>query len=296
VSGWPLGRRSGLVRFWVERRVPVNLLIPYTISEDGSLVGVADAQSGHSYECPECHSPLSVRKGTRRKHFAHLPHHASCRFEGESALHSAAKHAIYFACTTWIAGEGEAPLIYRRCVACGVERWQELPDRVREVRLEERIDRSDGAVIADLALVDSDGAALAVVEILHTHEVDERKEVRLKGLPWIELRAKDVLDDALKWRPIQTKGLKRLPCLCSQGKAMPVVERGLTVHVDFCPKRARVWRGKPYANLIDDCAPCPYLYSYHVDVVCGYPVDKESALAELARRVPVRGSALVNRS
>jgi hypothetical protein len=40
---------------------------------------------------------------------------------------------------------------------------------------------------------------------------------------------------------------------------MPIIQRGLANHVDFCPKKARVWKGKPYANLIDDCwGGCEY--------------------------------------
>jgi hypothetical protein len=186
-------------------------------------------------------------------------------------------------------------MIYRRCEHCWVEREQELPDKVRSVRLEERIERPGGTVIADVALLDSDGAPLAVVEILQTHKVDDPKAVKLQGLPWIELKATDVLDDALNWRPSQARGLKRLPCLCSRGKEMPVTRRGLAVHVDYCPKRARIWRGKPYANLIDDCSACTYLYAYHSAVVCGYPVNKETALAELAQRAPCR-SLLVTKN
>lgn len=41
-------------------------------------------------------------------------------------------------------------------------------------------------------------------------------------------------------------------------RAMPIIQRGLALHVDDCPIRAREWRGKHYANVMDDCTGCPY--------------------------------------
>ncbi len=34
------------------------------------------------------------------------------------------------------------------------------------------------------------------------------------------------------------------------------------MHVDDCPLAVRVWRGKPYANVIDDCIYCKRCVSY----------------------------------
>ena len=57
-------------------------------------------------------------------------------------------------------------------------------------------------------------------------------------------------------------------------KRMPVIRRGLALHVDECPIRSRVWNGKPYANVIDDCSYCSYNkgieheYDESVAVVC----------------------------
>ena len=35
-----------------------------------------------------------------------------------------------------------------------------------------------------------------------------------------------------------------------------VIRRGCALHVDDCPIPARVWRGKAYANILDDCVNC----------------------------------------
>ena len=37
-----------------------------------------------------------------------------------------------------------------------------------------------------------------------------------------------------------------------------LVSRGFAVHVDNCPIKSRVWKGKPYANFMDDCLYCEY--------------------------------------
>jgi len=37
-----------------------------------------------------------------------------------------------------------------------------------------------------------------------------------------------------------------------------IIERGFANHVDNCPIATRVYRGKPYANVIDDCLYCEY--------------------------------------
>ena len=51
---------------------------------------------------------------------------------------------------------------------------------------------------------------------------------------------------------------------------MPVVFRGMALHVDNCPKPARKWHGKPYANVMDDCLYCEF--NLHVGgdfIICG---------------------------
>ena len=37
------------------------------------------------------------------------------------------------------------------------------------------------------------------------------------------------------------------------------------MHVDNCPIKSRVWKGKPYANFIDDCLGCDYCISTHIE-------------------------------
>lgn len=44
----------------------------------------------------------------------------------------------------------------------------------------------------------------------------------------------------------------------SSGKVKRSVRRGYATHVDDCPIHARVWRGRSYANVIDDCVGCEH--------------------------------------
>jgi len=43
------------------------------------------------------------------------------------------------------------------------------------------------------------------------------------------------------------------------GKRMNMIRRGLATHIDGCPISARIYKGKSYANFIDDCLDCEYL-------------------------------------
>lgn len=63
------------------------------------------------------------------------------------------------------------------------------------------------------------------------------------------------------------------PAKEQKSKRMPVVHRGLALHVDECPAQRRVWHGKPYANVIDDCSYCKYN--------CGIEYDRDETVAVL---------------
>ncbi len=41
-----------------------------------------------------------------------------------------------------------------------------------------------------------------------------------------------------------------------------LIYRGMVMHVDGCPLAVHIWRGKPYANVIDDCIYCKRCVSH----------------------------------
>lgn len=132
-----------------------------------------------------------------------------------------------------------------------------------EVVLEQRL----GGIIPDIMVRKGDSWLL--IEIFVTHKVDNNKLKLIKeeGVSTVEINlstlenmpAKEELKNMLltSISPIYWLFNKRrsyywdkwLKC-CAK---MPIVERGLTVHVDNCPIQMRKWHGKYYANLFDDC-------------------------------------------
>ena len=48
-----------------------------------------------------------------------------------------------------------------------------------------------------------------------------------------------------------------------------IVTRGFAMHIDDCPIRSRIYRGKSYANFIDDCLYCKYcISSFGDNILC----------------------------
>lgn len=235
------------------------LKIPYALDVSGVMVAPNDARKGNRYSCPECREMLVLRTGAiRAPHFSHRGKSEDCKFLNESSRHLAAKHAVLFVVGRWKKRKGGRPEIRRRCPVCGEEKTQKLPRKVARAALEYRweTDRENTTVVADVALLDGKGNPLAFVEIRDSHAVNDEKRDRMGVMPWIELDAHDVLDNPYMWKPIQSGNLKKFSCKCDIATKMPIICRGLALHVDYCPTSARVWRGKPYANVVDDCTQC----------------------------------------
>jgi len=64
-----------------------------------------------------------------------------------------------------------------------------------------------------------------------------------------------------------------------------IIHRGFAMHVDYCPIRSREWKGKPYANVIDDCTGCTHCKaietSYNDWVDCDLMEDDQGFIEEL---------------
>ena len=125
-----------------------------------------------------------------------------------------------------------------------------------------------------------------LVEITVTHGVDDDKLKKIKelGLSWLEIDLSDVqrdlsrenlekmiADETTHKRWLHNvradEGLRKM---LSEATLLPSAHRGLADHADGCPVPARVWNGKPYANMIDDCAYCEHrlLISFDIGVIC----------------------------
>lgn len=116
------------------------------------------------------------------------------------------------------------------------------------------------------------------IEIYVTHPIDDEKLKKLKGkkISTIEIdlskEKRDIsveeLSDILlktspqkswKYNAVSEKWYQRFE---KASDKMPLTQRGLALHVDGCPIGIRNWKGKNYANFVDDCTGCEYCISY----------------------------------
>jgi ssDNA-binding Zn-finger/Zn-ribbon topoisomerase 1 len=188
-----------------------DVLIPYAKTHVGELIAPSQASAGSSYLCPECGGTLSVRGGDakkKRRHFFHVGKPPNCDLTGESALHAAAKHAVYYACWSWLHQQAEAPsLLIASCRrhGLGAER-RNLPDGIAAVHLEHRVPSQAGVIIGDVVLVNPHGDPKLIIEIKKAHAVDEHKAQRISDIPWVELDAEYSLKSPRGWYPLQSGG------------------------------------------------------------------------------------------
>jgi hypothetical protein len=180
--------------------------VPVALGEDGSLVRPGDAVRGCAYRCPGCGVGVVLRRGERRR--PHFAHRGGQGCSSESLLHRAAKRELLRVVAEWKAGTGPRPCISRPCPRFGCEGGvvQDLPDDLTHALDEVRL---AGSVVADIVLSRGESPA-AVVEVLATSRVGDEKARRFT-IPWVELRAADVLDRPYWWTAIQD-GLQPFSC------------------------------------------------------------------------------------
>ncbi len=253
--------------------------LPYGL-KDGKLLHIAAAEKGLACGCicPGCKLPLVARKGNiNAPHFAH---HStkSCAHAVETAMHLACK-AILIERREIVLPKVEIDFsTYRNPLLIAPEQRYKLSEIREESPIED--------LVPDL-MVCVEGHPL-LIEIFVTHRVDELKQIKIErmGIATIEVDfssiprdfSHDALADLLvnqgankKWlfNPLVSRLKKQL---LNSGDRKTIIPRGLALHVDDCPIQMRVWHGKPYANLIDDCLYCPHaldLDKNHTCLTCG---------------------------
>ena len=140
------------------------------------------------------------------------------------------------------------------------------------VELEKRFDD----IIPDIVVYSGD--KYFFIEIYVTHPIDDEKLKKLKEkkISTIEIdlskEKRDIsveeLSDILlkssdrkswKYNAVSEKWYRYFE---KASDKMPLTQRGLALHVDGCPIGIRNWKGKNYANFVDDCTGCEYCFSY----------------------------------
>ena len=239
--------------------------------KDGNIVSIDDVPSGKNCGCvcPACGDELIARKGEKRMHhFAHRSNE-DCEYGYESSLHLAAK-AILSRSEKMV-----IPPVYVEFPQSG--KPKELISKEREISIDDvELEKRFDDIIADI-VVDS-GDEHFFIEIYVTHPIDDEKLKKLKekNISTIEIDLSKIkrdisveeLSDILlkdsdrkswKYNAVSDKWYQRF---VKASDKMPLTQRGLALHVDGCPIGIRNWKGKNYANFVDDCMGCEYCFSY----------------------------------
>ncbi len=152
-----------------------KLLLPFAYDSSGSLVHIDNAQQGQ-YTCPMCKQAVRLRIGRlpkthphyRRSHFAHIgiPNN-KC---SETFLHKHFKEK----CAELIGKnifEKQKLLFEWECVNCGRKQRGNLLENVADVKIEYDL----GVRQPDIALLDSNGEVITVIEIIVRNKTNEEK-------------------------------------------------------------------------------------------------------------------------
>ena len=154
---------------------------------------------------------------------------------------------------------------------------KELISKEREISIDDvELEKRFDDIIPDIVVYSGD--KYFFIEIYVTHPIDDEKLKKLKEkkICTIEIDLSKIkrdisveeLSDILlkssdrkswKYNAVSEKWYQRFE---KASDKMPLTQRGLALHVDGCPIGIRNWKGKNYANFVDDCTGCEYCISY----------------------------------
>ena len=245
--------------------------------KDNSIISISEVESGLKCGCvcPACGEQLVAKKGKKMKH--HFAHYSgkTCSYGYETSLHLAAKDILSKAKRITVPSVFvHFPDSYKQ---------DELIYEAKEIEIDSvELEKQFGSIIPDV-VVHAGGKAF-FVEFFVTHCIDEVKleKLRKARISTIEIDlskmtstisveelSKILLDDSnekyWKYNKLSDEYLKRF---ISAADEKEIVSRGFAMHVDNCPIKARIWKGKPYANYIDDCLYCKYCISNGETFLC----------------------------
>lgn len=239
--------------------------------KDGNIVSIDDVPSGKECGCvcPACGGELIAHKGQKRMH--HFKHRSSedCEYGYESSLHLAAKDILSRSKKMVI------PPIYVEFPQSGkpkelISKERKIP--IDDVELEKRFDD----IIPDIVVYSGDKYFFIEIYVSHPIDDEKLKKLKEKNISTIEIDLskikRDISVEELSDILLKTSPQKSWKYNAVSGKwyqrfvkasdKMPLTQRGLALHVDGCPIGIRNWKGKNYANFVDDCTGCEYCISY----------------------------------
>lgn len=241
----------------------------YVALKDNQLIDIESVPSGLrcGCVCPYCHEKLIAKKGKKRQH--HFAHYSgdSCQYGYQTSLHLMAKEIISELKTFSI------PKVYLNALNKNEKISDSMNIQIQEVYLEHKIDD----IIPDIILKTSNGQSL-LVEIYVTHSIDQQKLEKIKKLNistiQIDLSKIDRLitkeeligflnsDNSNKQWIYNSCVEKYYKYFLNLAQKYKIVVHGFASHIMNCPLHKRIWHGRYYANLLDDCFECEYLLEY----------------------------------
>ena len=251
----------------MERKLPFGV-------KDGILVDITQVSGGLACGCvcPACSSPLVARKGAKTVH--HFAHHSTVQCVGayQTALHLAAKDIFQKHRKIRLPAVVSA-------TGCGYGGSVTLHSEQTLVFDEVLLEKKMGNIIPDIILLKGDKKLF--VEVAVTHFVDEKKRNAIvqAGITTLEIDLSSLdrdltlsdlerilVDDLThkKWI-YNTKAALFTHDISLFSKEYAVTERRMALHIDNCPLHMRTYKGKSYANVIDDCFSCKYFFSSRGD-------------------------------
>ena len=252
--------------------------------KEGKLLHISEVPRGLACGCvcPACGDRLVARQGPLREHhFAHAADN-DCRTAVETALHLAAKE-ILASRKEIVLPSVEIQFHFHRYRDSGDKSLTIAPEgryQLTSVALERRLTN----IVPDI-LAHVENHPL-LIEVRVTHEVEAQKLARIQSLdmstveidlsaaprdlPWKDLEELVVESGAHKQWVYNAVAEHRRRQILAKATVRETIYRGLACHVDGCPLPARVWRGKPYANVLDDCVYCEHALEIEDgQVTCG---------------------------
>lgn len=236
----------------------------------GEIVSIDDVESGLKCECtcPACGELLVAKKGQNMIH--HFAHHSGniCEYGHESSLHLAAKDILTKMRKILI------PPVYLKFPDSHKEK--ELISEAKEIYIESvDLEKRYNNIIPDVVVYA--GGKKFFIEICVTHPIDDQKLEKIRDAnisameidlskkdkmmtvqELTEVLMNDVDEKSWKYNAHEEKYLQMFYKAADKRK---IVSRDLAFHVDNCPIKSHIWRGKPYANFLDDCIECKYCIS-----------------------------------
>ena len=239
--------------------------------KDGEITSIEMVESGLACGCicPACREPLIAKKGSvMMHHFAHRSGR-NCEYGYETSLHLMAKEILSESKKLTI------PPVFLHSATCSVDR-NDMVAQAKEIQLSHvELEKRYGNVVPDIVAYCGD--KYFFIEIFVTHRIDDEKlrKLQAEDVSTIEIDlshadrtiTKSELANVLleenskkiwKYNALANKYVNQFRSVADKRK---IISRGFALHIDNCPIAARSWRGKPYANFIDDCSGCIYLIS-----------------------------------